>query len=675
MPGSPQGFLLRGLLASSAVIVSVSQVALPQTARAQALTPVVDACSGVSIDQSSVQSLLTAVNEPIVTPIEDKINDILGAAAVIPAISLLPVLSVDVSGIVDSAVAGNPISVQVLDTNGNLVGPGNCNITTDGYTLNTEGGIAIGGNSITGLGENGLAASAGELDAIAFGNSASTSIGAAGAVAIGTGSSVTVANGVALGAGSLADRGAMTSYSAPFLSGTHDSVGSVSVGASGSLRQITNVAPGTDTNDAATVGQVQAALDTALASSTLSLQYDDVTKATATLAGAGGTLIANLTAGAVDASSTDAINGSQLYATNQNVAANATAITNLDGRVTVNEGNIANLDARVTANEGNIANLDGRVAINEVDIANIDSRVTINEGDIANIDARVSIAYDRLDLIDDSVTTIDARVTQNTTLIAGIQTRIANVPVGYVADADGTTPSATPTNTAAFTGASSGPVRVTNIADGNVAVGSTDAVNGGQLAETRLAVVQNRVDIDRNTTDIATLNANLAGSTVVAVQYSNPGTPTVSNGGTITNDVTLVGAIAGSAVGLHNVADGIAPTDAVNLRQLDSGLQNVLVNATNYTDLRFAQVGFDLSELRTDAYSGTAAAMAMGAIPQTLNAGEAMLGGAIGHYRGETAFGIGFSASADDGRAVFRLNGTFDTHGKGGVAAGAGFSF
>ncbi|MFA6218209.1 MAG: YadA-like family protein [Erythrobacter sp.] len=628
-------------------MVSISQIVMPQAAHAQALTPVVDLCTGVSIDQSSVQSLLAAVNEPIVSPIESVVNSVLGLTAIIPGISLLSPLNIDVTGIVDNGVAGNPIGVQVLDTNGTLVGPSNCNITTDGYTLNTQGGIAIGGNSITGLGVNGLAASAGELDAIAFGNSASTAVGATGAVAIGTGASVTTANGVALGAGSLADRGALTGYTAAFLAGTHDSVGSVSVGAAGSLRQITNVAPGTGATDAATVGQVQAALDTALASSALSLQYDDVTNTQVTLAGAGGTLITNVASGTLDAASTDAVNGSQLYATNQTVAANTAAIAGLDGRVTVNEG----------------------------DIASLDGRVTVNETDIANLDGRVTIAYDRLDILDNSVTGIDARVTQNTTLIAGIQTQIANVPVGYVDDADGVTSSATPTNTAAFTGASGGPVRVTNVADGTLAAGSSDAVNGSQLYDTRLAVAQNRVDIDQNTADIAALNSNIAGSTVVAVQYSNPGTPTLSNGGTITNDVTLVGADAGAPVALHNVANGIAATDAVNLGQLDNGLQSVLTNATNYTDLRFAQIGFDLSELRTDAFSGTASAIALGTIPQTLEAGKALLGGSIGHYRGETAFGFGFSAASGDGKAVFRFNGTVDTHGKGGFAAGAGIAF
>lgn len=183
---------------------------------------------------------------------------------------------------------------------------------------------------------------------------------------------------------------------------------------------------------------------------------------------------------------------------------------------------------------------------------------------------------------------------------------------------------------------------------------------------------------------------------MVAVQYSSPGAPTVSNGGTITNDVTLVGADATQPVALHNVANGTAATDATNLGQLQAGLNSTLASANTYTDTRFDQVGtrvdqlttridqvaFDLGELdnnmrrvRRDAFSGTASAMAVAGIPQTIEAGRSMLGGGIGHYRGQTAFAIGASTTFNEGRGVAKAGATMDTHGKGGFSAGAGFSF
>lgn len=134
---------------------------------------------------------------------------------------------------------------------------------------------------------------------------------------------MTAANSVALGADSVADRGPNASYTAPGLTGTFASVGSVSVGAPGALRQITNVAPGTAASDAATVGQVTGAVGALAATS---VQYDSASQATVTLGGASGTTIDNVAPGALTATSEQAVNGSQLFATNAAVTANTNAI-------------------------------------------------------------------------------------------------------------------------------------------------------------------------------------------------------------------------------------------------------------------------------------------------------------------------------------------------------------
>ena len=274
---------------------------------------------------------------------------------------------------------------------------------------------------------------------------------------------------------------------------------------------------------------------------------------------------------------------------------------------------------------------------------------------------------------------IDGRVTVNETNITSIQARLDNVPVTYVSDMDGSTPSAVPTDTAAFVGASGGAVRVTNVAEGELAAGSTDAVNGSQLYATNQAVAQ-------NTADIQTINSNLAGSTVVAVQYSDPDNPTVSNGGTITNDVTLVGADPTAPVVLHNVANGTLANDAANVGQLQVGLSSVMASSMSYTDqrmaeamaytdMRIADLSFDLAEFRDEAFAGTAAAMAMSSIPQSIEPNKSLIGGAVGHYRGKTAFGFGYSGVSGNGKMIFNARGTIDTDGKGGFSVGTGFSF
>ena len=767
--------MVRSKIVNMATATSLAALSfvVPQTPVYAQTQPVVDVCTGLSLNESDLTALLGEVNTGIVTPLQTNLNGLLGPLSTLLLPGLPSPLNINVGDIVGNAVAGNPISVDVLNSNNTIVGPGECNVTVDGLTLNNPAGIGIGGNQITGLGE-GEVASAGTADSIAFGNGATTGLTATGAIALGTDAEVTAVNGMALGTGSTVSA---TNSVALGTGSLADRINSVSVGALGAERQITNVLDGTADTDAATVGQVNASIAAAVGDT---VTYDSAAHTTITLDGVGGTTITGLAAGTLDATSTDAVNGSQLFATNQNVTANADDIDAIDTRVTANEGDIAalqdtsvmytdatqtaialggaggttisnvadgelsatsteavngsqlfatnqavdaldgrvtqnetdiaqnrtdinnlqtsvgqiqvtvdgfddritqnetdivNLDNRVTTNEGDIANLDNRVTVNEGDIANLDGRVTVNEGDIANLDTRVTVNEGDIDNLDDRVTvnegdivTLDTRVTVNETDIDQIQADLANVPVGYVATADGSTRSSTPTNTVAFFGADDGPVQVTNVAAGTLSATSTDAVNGSQLFATNQNVQQ-------NTDDIQTINNNLAGSTIVAVQYSNPHKPTASNGGTITNDVTLIGRDASAPVALHNVADATAATDAVNLRQMEAGLTGVLTDSMNYTDMRVAQIGFDLAELRDDAFSGTASAMAMASIPQALEPGRMMVGGGVGYYRGEASFGFGLSSAFADGKAVLKVSGTMGANGKGGVAAGAGFSF
>ena len=767
--------MVRSKIVNMATATSLAALSfvVPQTPVYAQTQPVVDVCTGLSLNESDLTALLGEVNTGIVTPLQTNLNGLLGPLSTLLLPGLPSPLNINVGDIVGNAVAGNPISVDVLNSNNTIVGPGECNVTVDGLTLNNPAGIGIGGNQITGLGE-GEVASAGTADSIAFGNGATTGLTATGAIALGTDAEVTAVNGMALGTGSTASA---TNSVALGTGSLADRVNSVSVGALGAERQIINVLDGTADTDAATVGQVNASIAAAVGDT---VTYDSAAHTTITLDGVGGTTITGLAAGTLDATSTDAVNGSQLFATNQNVTANADDIDAIDTRVTANEGDIAalqdtsvmytdatqtaialggaggttisnvadgelsatsteavngsqlfatnqavdaldgrvtqnetdiaqnrtdinnlqtsvgqiqvtvdgfddritqnetdivNLDNRVTTNEGDIANLDNRVTVNEGDIANLDGRVTVNEGDIANLDTRVTVNEGDIDNLDDRVTvnegdivTLDTRVTVNETDIDQIQADLANVPVGYVAAADTSTRSSTPTNTVAFFGADDGPVQVTNVAAGTLSATSTDAVNGSQLFATNQNVQQ-------NTDDIQTINNNLAGSTIVAVQYSNPDNPTASNGGTITNDVTLIGRDASAPVALHNVADATAATDAVNLRQMEAGLTGVLTDSMNYTDMRVAQIGFDLAELRDDAFSGTASAMAMASIPQALEPGRMMVGGGVGYYRGEASFGFGLSSAFADGKAVLKVSGTMGANGKGGVAAGAGFSF
>ncbi|MCH7308686.1 YadA-like family protein, partial [Acinetobacter sp. NIPH 1852] len=79
---------------------------------------------------------------------------------------------------------------------------------------------------------------------------------------------------------------------------------------------------------------------------------DAAVKDKVTLAGAGGTTLTNVKAGDVSATSTDAVNGSQLFTTNQKVDENTTNIATNTSNIAKNTGDISTLNTTVT-NQGN----------------------------------------------------------------------------------------------------------------------------------------------------------------------------------------------------------------------------------------------------------------------------------------------------------------------------------
>jgi autotransporter adhesin len=219
---------------------------------------------------------------------------------------------------------------------------------------------------------------------------------------------------------------------------------------------------------------------------------------------------------------------------------------------------------------------------------------------------------------------------------------VTNGAIGPVQYSDAATPNVpnggTPSNDVALVGAAAGPVGLHNVADGVIAAGSTDAVNGGQIFALTVGV-SNAVTYDDATHGEVTLNAG-----------------------------------GGPAV-IHNVGNGVAPNDAVNVGQLDGAMNNAISIANHYTDTRLEQLDFDLSRERKDARSGTAAALAAAGMPQALGEGRTMVAGGVGTYRGKVGVALGASYRAENGKSVYKVGLTYDSSEHVGAHAGAGFEF
>ncbi|MGN4070333.1 YadA-like family protein, partial [Burkholderia gladioli] len=104
-----------------------------------------------------------------------------------------------------------------------------------------------------------------------------------------------------------------------------------------------------------------------------------------------------------------------------------------------------------------------------------------------------------------------------------------------------------------------------------------------------------------------------------------------------------------------NVAPGIAPTDAVNVSQLNALRDSV-------------------SALQRGAYAGIASAMAMPALVPS-EAGRTIVGAGVGNYNGYTAVAAGVTYRAPDGHWLVHGAGSISGSGMTGWRAQAGYEF
>ena len=346
-----------------------------------------------------------------------------------------------------------------------------------------QGAQANSVNSVAlGLGAN-VATNA--PDSLAFGTKAAVS--AENTVAIGKNANAAQANSVALGAGSTtADvhTGAYTLNGSYTAAGQPNAAnGTVSVGAAGKERQIQNVA-----------------------------------------------------AGVISATSTDAINGSQLYATNNYMSNFATGVKNvLGGDAAVdNAGNVtmSNIGGTGKGNVNDaIAAANTKVAAGE--------NITVTPTTNADGSKTYTVATKK-DLVVDSVKAGDTTVNTD-----GVT--IANGP------------------SVKKDGINAGDKKITGVADGNVAAGSKDAVNGGQLAEVKAkadSAVQNVVSANPTA-----LTATKAGDTVTL-------TPNFIAGDLVNADGTVntpAAADEGKLVSAKTVADALKANHFVVDTQANGG--------------------------------------------------------------------------------------------------------
>ncbi|MEF4722619.1 YadA-like family protein [Escherichia coli] len=199
--------------------------------------------------------------------------------------------------------------------------------------------------------------------------------------------------------------------------------------------------------------------------------------------------ITNVEDGTISDTSKDAVNGSQLKDTKDDVATNTANIANNTADIATNTANIADNTADIATNTTDIATNTANIADNTADIATNTTDIATNTANIAGNTADIA--------------TNTTNIATNT---ADIATNTSNI-TALNADVDTLEKDALLWNGTAFSAAhgTDATSKITNVKDGDLTAGSTDAVNGSQLKTTNDAVAANTTNIATNTTNITNL--------------------------------------------------------------------------------------------------------------------------------------------------------------------------
>ena len=214
--------------------------------------------------------------------------------------------------------------------------------------------------------------------------------------------------------------------------------------------------------------------------------------------------ITGVAAGAITADSTDAVNGSQLNQTNDNVAQNKADIAQNKADIAQNKADIAQNKADIAQNKADIAQNKADIAQNKADIAQNKADIAQNKADIAQ--NKTDIAQNKADIgnLDNRVTNVENLAKQHTTVEAGNNITVTEstntdggkkYTVGMAKDITVDSVKVGDKTYVSKDGLNANNQTITNVKDGKIAEGSKDAVNGGQLYATNQLVKENASNI------------------------------------------------------------------------------------------------------------------------------------------------------------------------------------
>ena len=595
---------------------------------------------------------------------------------------------------------------QAVGDNNHLKGEQNSalgmnNIVTGDHTHAVGGGNNITGSRATAVGHYNLITSD-EATAVGYDNKAHVR-----GVAVGY-TNIAKNHGVAIGVETKATGESSTAIG---VRANSTGLSTIAVGSDATANKIASTAIGQGANADASYGvalgkaaTVTHGSSVALGTATTTEQAVSITEATVgklTYGGFAGTdatavvsvgakgdhtrQIINVGAGAINATSTDAINGSQLYATNDVVNNLGTTVVNVlggnadldskgnitmtnvggTGENTVHDAIKHNAD-KIAANTANITNNANKIADNA-------QRITTNEGNIANNANRI--------------TTNAGKIADNTAYIKAVEAKLPVVKAG-----DNTT------------------VDVTVDANGKATytVSSKDFqpaidANTAKIADNAKAIATNTADIrsaekliDKNAKDIAQNTSDIRDNTGKITDNANH---IADNAGKIADNTAYIKAVEVEAkkhsvvkAGKNTTVNKTTGENGEAVYTVDANVDHLATKAevnkhigainnridgvdakVNANTKAIRNLDRDVRKNRKRADAGTAAVAAMANIPQVYLPGKSGVGVGVGYKHGQSAIAVGYSRTSDNAHHIIKLSVGADSQKD--VTVGAGYMY
>lgn len=369
--------------------------------------------------------------------------------------------------------------------------------------------------------------------------------------------------------------------------------------------------------------------------------------------------IQNVGAGEISATSTDAINGSQLYATQDVINNVAGSVTNiLGGNAALdNKGNITMTDIggtgentvhdaikshtdKIQANADNIAGNARNIATNTADIRAAEALIDTNAKDIAaNTKA----------------------IAGNTEYIKAVEQKLPEVKAGENTTVDVTVDA---NGKAVYTVSSKDFQPAIDAVDAKTATNAKAIeANKSAIAENTKGVKANAEGVKANTAKIQEVEKEAKRHSVVKAGKNTTVTKSFGDNGEAvytvdanieTNHLATKAEVNKHIGAINDRIDGVEGKVAQNtkaIRKLDR----------------------DVRKNRKRADAGVASVAAMANIPQVYLPGKSGVGVGVGHKHGQSALAIGYSRTSDNAHHIIKLSAGVDSQKD--VTVGAGYMY